>query len=114
MKPRDEIKDEKSKPGSIGEVKEADDESQQALNRVLISLYDKFPHLQNLVGAVVQHKTQVVAGKNYFLKAKFSSVSKNKTPDRYLHLRVFRNLKGEYQLIAALDGKLFGDPIEYF
>jgi len=116
MKPREDLKDEKSsgKPGGLGDVKEADDEGQQALNRALPGLYDKFPHTQNLVGTLVNYKTQVVAGKIFFLKAKFSAVGKSQTSDRYLHLRVYRNLKGEYQLVAVQDGKQLTDPIELF
>jgi lysyl-tRNA synthetase class 2 len=115
MKPRDDLdeKDKKTKPGGLAEAKDGDAESQQALNRILGSLYDKFPHFQTLVGTVVSYKSQVVAGKNFFLKAKFAAVGE-KVPDRYLHLRVFRNLKQEYSLVAVQEGKQLSDPIEYF
>ena len=50
--------------------------------------------------------TQVVAGLNYFFKARVD--------DEVAHLRIFRSLQGTLQLVAVQRPKTLTDPLDYF
>lgn len=45
----------------------------------------------------ISYKTQVVAGLNYFIKAKLVEPSGEET---YVHLAIYKNLSGQVQLTA--------------
>lgn len=52
------------------------------------------------------HKTQVVAGVNYFVRTKIG--------DYIFHVRIYRDLKRNASLTKVIGPKQESDPIEYF
>lgn len=94
--------------GGVGSARPADDESNSILSRVLPQLQEKLPQLQSAGAPVVlSYSSQVVAGKNYFLKLQFGS-------SQIVHARVFRSLQDQVTLHSLQENKSVADEIAYF
>ncbi|CAL4162000.1 unnamed protein product, partial [Meganyctiphanes norvegica] len=65
-------------------------------------LGDKFDEF-----TVVSYRTQVVAGTNYFAKVRIGS-------NKYIHIRVYRDLIGVLVLSGVQEDKTHDEPIVYF
>ncbi|KAM7444169.1 hypothetical protein ABFA07_007214 [Porites harrisoni] len=96
-------------PGELGPLKPADAEVQKICDQVK-------PQAEEMAGQVfeefkaISYKTQVVAGKNYFIKVHVGGPS-------YVHLRVFQSLPDDgstLTLSAIKTGMTKDDPINYF
>eukprot|EP00457_Paulinella_chromatophora_P002935 gb/GEZN01002940.1/.p1 GENE.gb/GEZN01002940.1/~~gb/GEZN01002940.1/.p1 ORF type:complete len:660 (-),score=137.50 gb/GEZN01002940.1/:239-2218(-) len=109
MKPKEES--DTPAPGAIGATMAADDIGRKTLNRVLPTLYQVLPELETMSALLVSYAKQVVAGTNYFIKAKFTSTGGK---ENYHHLRVHVDLQGKYSLAGMQSGKAKKDPIVYF
>lgn len=106
--------DEQTAPGTMGGLgvtMKADDEGRKAMNRILPVLYDKYPETEVAQAALVNYKTQVVAGTNFFMKIRFTAQDGK---DFYYHVRVFRDLKGVYSVAGVQTGKGKREPLSYF
>ncbi|OWF48255.1 cystatin-B-like [Mizuhopecten yessoensis] len=95
--------------GGQSEVKSADEETQNIADQIRGEVQTKigkvFPQFK-----VVQYKTQMVAGVNYFMKIAVED-------DKYIHIRVFKPLPHtgeEPSLISFQEEKTQDDPISYF
>jgi len=75
--------------GGVGDAKPATPEVQQFVTDLHPEVQGKAPELKDSkAGEAISFATQVVAGTNYFVKAKY--VVKNATT--YAHLRIFKGL----------------------
>ena len=95
------------KLGGIGSAKPADDDARSVLTRVLPSLHEKVPALKSAgEPTLLSYATQLVAGRNYFLKAKFG--------ETVIHARVYRDTQDQVSLHSVQEGKKVDDEITYF
>lgn len=60
---------------------------------------------------VLSYKPQVVAGKNYFVKAKAKPVGQQ---EGIIHLRIYKNLSNEVELTAYQLDKTENEELKYF
>lgn len=97
---------EASRPGGISGVKDATPEVQAIANSVKAKLAAR-SGVDLREYEAVKYATQVVAGLNYFIKVRVGNNS-------YAHLRVFRNLHGEFLLVDYKLGLTLADPLQYF
>jgi len=94
-------------PGGLTDVKEGDEASQKAADAVRSRIDAQMGGANSIVSfKVVQYKTQVVAGTNFFLKIQIA-------PEKYIHVKVFRDLQGHYQLTGLDQNKTQQDPIDF-
>mmetsp|Transcript_45540 Transcript_45540/g.115706 ORF Transcript_45540/g.115706 Transcript_45540/m.115706 type:complete len:104 (-) Transcript_45540:73-384(-) len=97
--------------GGTGDVKEPDDSVREVVASVWDAANEKAGGKLCAVQAVqvLGYKTQVVAGTNYFVKAKCGDGESD-----HVHLRIFKGFDDKFQLHGIrLDHKL-EDPLEYF
>uniref|UniRef100_K1R803 Cystatin-A n=1 Tax=Magallana gigas TaxID=29159 RepID=K1R803_MAGGI len=66
--------------------------------------YDREQPLQL---TAVSYREQVVAGKNYFIKVETGF-------NRYIHVRIYKDLRGDASITSVQLEKTITDPIEYF
>ncbi|EFA86216.1 cystatin A2 [Heterostelium album PN500] len=91
-------------PGGLKPSQPADAAAVTALNAVRHD--PKLAHIPGNLEAIT-YTTQVVAGTNFFIKAR--------TPNGYIHLRIHRALNGmDYSLHSIQEGKTLDDKITYF
>ena len=58
---------------------------------------------------VITYATQVVAGINYFIKVQIDP-----TRDECLHLRVYKNLQQQLELVGVQKSRHLNDELSYF
>lgn len=92
--------------GGIGAAKPADDDAQGVLQRITPALLEKLPRHANATPTLLSYATQVVAGRNYFLKIRLGS--------EVVHARVYRNLQDQLSLHSLQEGLSAEAPIAYF
>ena len=94
--------------GGASDAKEINDEVRDICDKVK-------PHVEAKLGRELGHfnpksfKSQVVAGMNYFVK-----VCTDHAAGEHIHVRIYRDLKGDVSLHSVQEGKGHEDPIEYF
>ncbi|GAM29203.1 hypothetical protein SAMD00019534_123790 [Acytostelium subglobosum LB1] len=89
-------------PGGLQNVKPADAEVSIAVQAIKND--PKLAKFENIVP--ISYATQVVAGINYFVKAKVDN--------GYIHLRIFKNLQQHYSLTSIKEGVGAECPLNYF
>ena len=94
-------------PGAMKAAQPADDDARSVFSRSLPDIVAKLPHLAGQKAEVVSYCTQTVAGRNYFIKARFEQGA-------VIHARVWLNLQQEVKLHSVQEGKKAEDAIEYF
>eukprot|EP00808_Paulinella_micropora_P003372 g80115.t1 len=111
MKPKEEAEAGAPAAGATGKAMRPDAEGRRAMNRALPLLYDKHPETEVWSATLVEYAKQTVAGKNYFLKVKFTA---EEGKELFYHLRVHLDLHNKWSLhdVQAKKGKT--DPIGHF
>eukprot|EP01104_Vermistella_antarctica_P011676 TRINITY_DN328_c0_g1_i1.p1 TRINITY_DN328_c0_g1~~TRINITY_DN328_c0_g1_i1.p1 ORF type:complete len:129 (-),score=32.64 TRINITY_DN328_c0_g1_i1:182-568(-) len=94
-----------SKPGGLKESQAATADVQALVDQVKADAEAKSGNSYASFTAV-SFSTQTVAGVNYFVKVNAG--------DTHVHVRIFKDLKGNVSLAAQQDGKAAGDDITYF
>lgn len=97
---------EMSVPGGTGKVQEVTAEVTELAQMVQAEVKQKSGR-QFSEYTPTEFRSQLVAGVNYFIKVKVSD-------DECVHLRVYRDLKGDVSLSNFLLNKSPQDPLEYF
>ncbi|XP_065353817.1 cystatin-A-like [Cloeon dipterum] len=92
--------------GGAAPARDASDEVQNVCDRVK-------PRVEQILGTsltqyrALKYRPQTVAGINYFVKVDTGN-------GNFLHLRIYKNLKGEVELSGLQEGKTELEEIEYF
>ncbi|KAG8224864.1 hypothetical protein J437_LFUL006457 [Ladona fulva] len=94
------------KAGGISAVKEATAEVQEIVETVKRAAEEKLGRSFTEF-SVKNYKSQVVAGTNYFVKVHIGM-------EKYIHLRIYKNLQKEITLHGVQDEKSELDEISYF
>lgn len=96
--------------GGLGAVREVDDEVNEVMAKVKPMFEEasgkKFETLE-----VIHYKTQVVAGRNYFVKAKAKETDGR---EQIVHLRIWQKLNGELELTAHQLDRQADEELQYF
>lgn len=97
--------------GAISQaVLEKDDEVTEVVEKIKVELEaksgKKFESLE-----VIHYRPQLVAGKNYFVKARAKEVG---GADQIVHLRIYKPLRGDLELTAYQLDKQLEDELKYF
>ena len=93
--------------GAMGGFHAPDAEGLSVLDQVLPHLHAKLPQHKDVPATLLGYSTQVVAGKNYFLKIRFGA-------DTVIHARVYVNLQRELSLHSVQEGHGVDQHIAYF
>ncbi|TSK98424.1 Cystatin-B [Bagarius yarrelli] len=96
-------------PGGLSERQDATEEVHEISGKMKPFAEKKTGRNFEIFNAIF-HKTQVVAGTNYFIKVHVGDVE-------FVHLRVWKKLphdREQLELYGVQTGKTFDDPIEYF
>jgi hypothetical protein len=93
--------------GAMGGFHAPDAEGLSVLDQVLPHLHAKLPQHKDAPATLLGYSTQVVAGKNYFLKIRFGA-------DTVIHARVYVNLQRELSLHSVQEGHGVDQHIAYF
>nr|XP_034307003.1 cystatin-A3 isoform X2 [Crassostrea gigas] len=97
--------------GGLGRTKNATPEIQQLVDSVQDEIIGQLPlgydREQPLQLTAVSYREQVVAGKNYFIKVETGF-------NRYIHVRIYKDLRGDASITSVQLEKTITDPIEYF
>jgi len=91
--------------GGLGEIRDATPDAQHAADAVKASVEQKLGKSFETYQAT-KFGTQVVAGTNYFVKVNVG--------DDHLHLRVYRDLSGNYSLHSVHKGQTADSHLGYF
>ncbi|KAL5457227.1 hypothetical protein EMCRGX_G034472 [Ephydatia muelleri] len=94
------------RPGGLTSVRDATPEVQAVADAIRTELESRSETIFDEYVAV-QYATQVVAGLNYFIKVHVGH-------NDYVHLRVFKSLKGDLSLASYKLGLTSADPLTYF
>ncbi|XP_052398454.1 cystatin-B [Carassius gibelio] len=98
-----------SRCGGTSEAKDANEEVQKICDEMKSHAEDKAERKFDVFTAI-SFKTQVVAGRNYFVKVHVGG-------DDYIHLRIYKSLPhagSKLELDGVQTSKAHHDPIEYF
>ncbi|XP_055356441.1 cystatin-A2-like isoform X2 [Paramacrobiotus metropolitanus] len=98
------------RPGGLGASKPADEEVQQAVKAVQSAIASQANADANSQLTPISYGTQVVAGKNYFVKIRIGADPNAK----YVHARIYKNLQGHYELSGIEENHTATDEIGYF
>lgn len=98
------------KTGGLGREMDKDDEVTDVVKQIKPLLEaktnTKYEYLE-----VVSYKTQIVAGKNYFVKAK---AKPENGAESIIHLRIYRDLSRKLELTAHETDKSLNDELKWF
>jgi len=93
--------------GGVGnEDKAATEEVHNLAKQIQQSVHGKLNATFNVFEAIA-YRTQVVAGTNYFIKVHVGG-------EKYVHLRVYKNLQQQVSLHSVQEDKTKEEPITYF
>nr|XP_034307005.1 cystatin-A3 isoform X2 [Crassostrea gigas] len=97
--------------GGLGRTKNATPQTQRLVNSVRDEIIGQLPlgydREQPLQLTAVSYRDQVVAGVNYFIKVETGF-------NRYIHVRIYKDLRGDASVTSVQLEKTLYDPIEYF
>ncbi|XP_022298802.2 cystatin-A1-like [Crassostrea virginica] len=97
--------------GGLSDVKPADPQIRLLVKSVEDEIVTQLPlgydRETTLTLTPVSYKVQIVAGKNYFVKISTGF-------GRYIHARIYRDLRGNTSVSDVQLGKSLSDPIRYF
>jgi hypothetical protein len=96
--------------GGLGEERLADEEVRAVIEKVREEIQARYPEPFARVEPV-SYKVQIVAGKNYFIKAIFHESDGDKI---VAHLRIYKGFRGNAELTALKLKVRHDDPIVHF
>ena len=96
--------------GGLEDERRADDEVREILKKVQKEIAGRYPErIQSI--EPISYRTQLVAGRNYFVRALVHEADGDK---RYAHLRIYRSFRGPVELVAIKTNVEKGQPLSYF
>ena len=95
-----------STTGGLTSTKTPDDETKKILNDIKPLFEKKLKKKFNKFN-LHSYKTQVVSGTNYFIKVELDN-------EEHTHLRIFKSLNNNIELVSFKYPLIKKDPIEYF
>uniref|UniRef100_A0A8W8LK70 Cystatin domain-containing protein n=1 Tax=Magallana gigas TaxID=29159 RepID=A0A8W8LK70_MAGGI len=97
--------------GGLGRTKNATPQTQRLVDSVRDEIIGQLPlgydREQPLRLTAVSYRDQVVAGVNYFIKVETGF-------NRFIHVRIYKDLRGGASVTSVQLEKSLADPIEYF
>jgi hypothetical protein len=98
--------------GSLGNVVQPDAEAQSVADRALPLIHAKLPHLSGAAPTLLLYATQLVNGKNYFLKLRFPAAAGAEA--RIVHARVHVSREQQLTLHSIQENQKDDQLIAYF